>query len=459
MNGATVCCGESCTPQRPFCSRDGARCVQCENDPDCPNGCQNGLCRPLRALGEVCGVATQCGSGVCTRINATTNRCCGQCQGGQVCNATGGCECPPNQLLVNGQCRRLNGQECTRDDANTECLNNNCESAVDGRFRCCAQDCAAGTELCAQNGSGCVDQRGAVGATCDRTADCQSGNCVDGFCCDGPCNNLCERCNAPGQEGRCSADAAGSTCENGLECFGRNRCLASVGDICSAGTPCGEGSCTPSVPSGALVCCGDACNVREPYCTQNGASCVECRTDADCGNGCDLSTNTCRPLLADGVNCTSGNQCSTGACREQFPDADSDGFPIATGAIRVCGNTPQTRNGVRHIFARADGAIDCLDSNSSVSPAQTTAFDVPAPGKRTLPFDYDCNGVEESPEPLRNKQQDCADTAIPCSARGGYVRSDPPACGQSGSFSLCGAVQGAGSCVGTLGGPVTRSCR
>src|SRR5690606_19586322 len=146
---------------------------------DCPNGCQDGLCNPRRGLGEPCDVAGQCESGNCTVIpNTNTRRCCGNCQGGQVCNANGGCECPPGQVPVNGQCRKVVGQVCA---GNVECQSGSCESAVDGQNRCCAADCGdPNLRRCAADGTSCIDQRGGVGTPCSSSDDCLFGNCFDG---------------------------------------------------------------------------------------------------------------------------------------------------------------------------------------------------------------------------------------------------------------------------------------
>src|SRR3954468_14888353 len=45
---------------------------------------------------------------------------------------------------------------------------------------------------------------GALGAGCQQSSDCTTGNCVDGVCCDSACTELCAACNLPGNLGSCT---------------------------------------------------------------------------------------------------------------------------------------------------------------------------------------------------------------------------------------------------------------
>jgi hypothetical protein len=460
--GSTVCCGETCAAPRPFCSRDGNRCVECESNADCRNGCQNGVCAPLRPLGELCDVSSQCASNICTRIDGTnTSRCCGQCQGGQVCNSTGGCQCPPNQVLVNGQCRKVAGQTC---QSAVECQTANCEASVDGANRCCAADCGdPNIRRCAQNGASCIDQRGGIGASCDVGSDCQSGNCVDGLCCDGPCGNVCERCNAPGQAGRCSAETPGAACNGGLACFGRNLCLPDVGQPCSITTGCGDGVCIPSaLRQGDEICCALNCSDARPYCTANGQGCVECIADADCATGCNEQTGECNSLLANGVECSTTNpdQCSSGSCVLHCLDNDDDEFAVA-GAVTetFCAASGFDMPGYTTRQPGPLNATDCQEGNANVFPGQTREFTTPAVGKTTRPFDYNCDDQQLSASAGQNRLQDCGNAALgACEARGGWTPS-LPGCGQEQFIAGCHIQLPAGDCQSNIGGLVTRPCR
>lgn len=331
--GAQICCAQACAGQTNSCSSNGGRCVQCESNATCGNGCntQQGVCNPLRTLGDTCSVSSECGSGTCTLIPGTgTNRCCPQCNSGQVCNANGACVCPPNQILVGGQCRKLDGQQCTAGQ-DFECANGNCERAVDGRTLCCNDPCRAGIDLCSANGGACVDQRGAVGASCQTGADCINGSCIDGFCCNGPCNLECERCNAPGRQGQCSEDR-GAACQGSRECFGRGECRATIGQTCN-NVACGEGSCEDLVESANDICCGETCNARRPFCSADAIRCVQgdgatCTANADCAsNNCNSGVccgSACPPVTCAASNnpcvvvpaTVTTNLCnSSGACR------------------------------------------------------------------------------------------------------------------------------------------------
>lgn len=177
MSGAPICCAQPCGGQRPFCSSDGSRCVECEGAADCPNGCTNGLCNPLQPPGGVCTVSTQCASGACLNDAAGTGvrRCCAGCTAGQTCSNDGRCIDPP-----------------------------------------------------AQQGSSC-----AQGQTCG------SGlSCVNGICCNGPCQGVCEGCT---NAGVCQQEFGRGDCPAGQECSTRTTCTpirVQEGQSCANGEAC-----------------------------------------------------------------------------------------------------------------------------------------------------------------------------------------------------------------------------
>jgi hypothetical protein len=472
--GSTVCCGEACAAPRPFCSRDGNRCVECESNADCRNGCQNGVCAPLRPLGELCDVSSQCASNICTRIDGTnTSRCCGQCQGGQVCNSTGGCQCPPNQVLVGNQCRKVLGQTC---GGGLECQSSNCEASVDGANRCCAADCGdANVRRCAQNGASCIDQRGGIGASCTADSACQFGNCIDGVCCAEPCEGACERCNAPGQAGQCVADSLRAPCGQSLQCFGRGQCRAPIGANCAT-TPCGEGFCVETTSGGSLVCCSGDCPNARPFCTGTGNACVECGGDNDCGAAELCEDNQCvRQLAPPEASCSGDSDCATPPCVDTYLDNDRDGFALEGAVANVqkyCTRAPPGRTIRRPIDQPSIDCCDVTNGGANFRPNQTVGSTtaVPACAHAGDPqgFDRNCSGVATSTSANQNREQNCNDTTIAnCTSRGGYVvRSscgglggDPnetiPACGETGCIAGCGN-NGFVECGGTLGGPSLR---
>jgi hypothetical protein len=472
-NGASICCGQTCNQQRPFCSRDGTRCVQCEAQSDCPNGCQNGACLPRRALGEVCDVASQCDSGICTRIAGTnTSRCCGQCSGGQVCNASGGCECPPNQVPVNGQCRRIGGQTC---QSGVECQSGNCEASVDGANRCCSNDCGdPNLSRCAQNGSGCIDQRGGIGAACTVSNQCQFGNCIDGVCCSEPCTGACERCNAPGQAGQCVADVFRSSCGNGQQCFGRGQCRAPIGGNCAT-TLCGDGLCIETTTGGPLVCCSLDCSEANRFCAANGNSCVQCANDNDCEGTQSCDQSQCiQEGLPPEAPCTVGGQpCATPPCIETYLDTDGDGFALESAVNNVqtfCTRAPPGRTSRRPINQQSIDCCDVANGGADFRPNQTvasaTAVSACARAGDPNGFDRNCSGSATSPNANQNRVQNCNDATIAtCTSRGGYVHPSGcgqsgddaiPACGSSGCIGGCNLIGGV--CSQTPGGPSLRTC-
>jgi hypothetical protein len=411
--GGTVCCAASCAGALPFCSRDSSRCVQCETNADCPNGCQNGTCLPLRPLGELCDVASQCSTGVCTLINGTnTSRCCGQCTGGQVCNATGGCECPPGQTAVNGQCRKVQGQTCAPQQGGSDCTTGNCELAADGANRCCADACGDANARCAQDGSGCDG--------CETGFKTCNGACI-------PANQCCGGC------------AAGQTCVNA-------QCLPDPGQVCTAA--CSSGICSPAEGGGSR-CCVRPCATGE-LCDQLGQCVVQ------------------RVLGGPEAPCSVDSDCATGPCIDTFLDNDGDGFALEAAAApanvqKFCTQAPDGRTATRPVN---QDTIDCLDSNGDVSPGQKKDFVVPIPNVTPPSFDYNCDLTEDSADPVLNDFQNCADTTIPeCSGRGSWANetgpptlADVPECGASGYISPCIDQFSNGSCGGFAGGPRVRPC-
>jgi hypothetical protein len=192
VSGAQICCAQQCGGQRPFCSTDGTRCIECEGNADCASGCatQTGLCNPLRVPGATCTVATQCASGACLTdsVDATLSRCCGNCGAGQRCDGQGRCVTPPAE-----QGRPCNG----------------------------GQACGAGLF------------------------------CVDGVCCNASCQGVCESCTS---SGTCQQEfGQNPSCPPGQQCASRTTCAPRAvlvgdscanGEACPANSTCNGGRCT-----------------------------------------------------------------------------------------------------------------------------------------------------------------------------------------------------------------------
>jgi hypothetical protein len=291
-----------------------------------------------------CAPGTSCADGVCCK-----EACGGACES---CNAAGDCvadelgtSCGDDlQCFGRGECLAPNGSAC--DDA-AACGSGNCEPAVGGGSACCAEPCEAGF-LC--NGDGeCVSPESDLGTACSVDTDCVGGRCFDGVCCDSECGAACERCNAPGQAGRCTAEAAGTTnagCAAGLECAGRGACLAPLGATCTFNGQCRSGECGPALQGNGEICCESACPNGQ-RCAANG-SCVA----APAGGGAACAIDT---------DCAS-NSCVGGRCCEN----DCNGLCQACSALGTCNASPGNDPNCP--------VIDCPSSNTICAsyPADVT---------------------------------------------------------------------------------------
>src|SRR6185369_882869 len=141
-----------------------------------------------------------------------------------------------------------------------------------------------------------------LGASCSRTAECESGFCADGVCCNLACDGACVTCNQPGKMGQCLPVIAGApdpheackpeapdSCGLSGRCNGAGGCAKHP-----AGTICKEGSCSGGAQVTASVCDGNgSCRAGSsvscaPF-TCAGSICSDsCTRDADCvaGNVC-----------------------------------------------------------------------------------------------------------------------------------------------------------------------------
>jgi len=379
--GGLVCCAVACAPGTA-CSSDGQRCVACEPNfaVSCGNGCnaQTFTCNPPRPVGEPCGAGQQCASGQCLVDDTAVSRCCeANCAAeGKVCDSSGACLCPPNQIEVDGQCRVARGQACA-DDAS--CSTGACALAIGGGRRCCATACSP-NELCAPDGSACIDQRGEVGAGCNSPADCQNGNCVNEVCCAGACG-ACQRCQqgsglcqadtsvsctlASGAPGTCTASGCvdpgvgpgqlcgDRPCQTGLVCTASGVCCNSpCNGACESACSPGSGACnTPATDArcGATSCSAGLCQSSQAL--QANRSCVgpgECSTVDECsapvgttGGGCtqesgapgECVAGSCNPVLgAAGDACEQGADCAGGSCLDGICCAEPCSAPCGTCA-------------------------------------------------------------------------------------------------------------------------------
>lgn len=342
--------------------------------------CDGGRCRMVDAGGATGGGGggdATGGGGVGTGGGSTTGGGSGG-GGAQVCNAstcTGCCD-------ENGACRG--------GDENAAC----------GQTGAACADCGAGARCSA---SICQPLK-ATGDSCNAGGDCSSSFCVSNVCCNSACTGACQRCDATGTEGTCSAlpEATNVTACGAYACDGiSGECptTCTTSRQCATGHYCSNGSCQPLKDKGAActasvqcttgfcadgVCCDSACSGSCDRCNQMGTAgtCSPAASDDPgspacgtvtcngtlvdcpilCTSGCPMGTycsgTYCSAVKADGVACTAANQCGSGFCADGVccnsacggacdscsaaNGASADGVCTLLGASRVCRNATST---------------------------------------------------------------------------------------------------------------------
>jgi hypothetical protein len=385
INGVCNAAGNCIDPRSTL----GARC---ESNIDCSQGtCIDGVCcgEPCAAACETCDA-----SGACVADASGT-----ACGDGLACFGRGTCLAP-------------NGSAC---QTGAECGSGNCVAAVGSGSVCCAEPCAGGL-LC--NGSGtCISPEADLGNACTGDADCVGGRCFDGVCCDSECGAACERCNAAGLEGRCTAEPGGTqdpACTAGQECASRGQCLSPLGAVCSLNGECRSGECGAALQGSGEICCEAACPQGQ-RCSPTG-SCVDapdpdgsaCAIGADClsnncvdgrccGSACNGVCEACSGLgdcnLSPGndpacpaVDCpASSSVCITyppdvttnlcagfGACRSieqdcqpQFASAGTACENVAPGVLGICDGAGVCRDPRVGLGAQCTAGSQCASGNCS----------------------------------------------------------------------------------------------
>jgi hypothetical protein len=95
-------------------------------------------------------------------------------------------------------------------------------------------------------GGGSADAGVALGGMCTASPMCAGGlTCVNQVCCESACTGSCNRCNLPGQSGRCTIAPSGATCGlflcDGQQSTCPTTCTTSAG--CAQGANCTAGTC------------------------------------------------------------------------------------------------------------------------------------------------------------------------------------------------------------------------
>ena len=372
---------------------------------DCPSGyCVDGVCCEGASLVTTdppsCGVCERCDSsanpGVCTPVkNAEDPDSCASpntCGPDGVCGLPNGAPCTPGvTVCASGHC--VDGVCCdsTCKFACEVCnagtrgwpggIDGVCTIAPAGYPSTCAPYVCDGTNpfcpfFCGSDDdcdadSHCNDLTGAcvedfaLGASCSRDAQCQSGfcvggvcvakselgeactgadecasgHCVDGVCCDSTCLDPCAACDVPGSEGRCTAVVGAPhgdrpACEaTSDEVCGATQCDGVTTTTCAGfvneGQPCREASCTDGVAILPASCDGTgSCPAVEtqncaPYVCAGSVCGTSCEDDTDCAppNVC-APDGRCVPPTADEPD--AGSETDAGNDGGNEPDADDE---------------------------------------------------------------------------------------------------------------------------------------
>ncbi|MGE3631441.1 MAG: hypothetical protein AB7P00_16155, partial [Sandaracinaceae bacterium] len=303
--------------------------------PSCTDGLANGdetdvdcggtACGPCDD-GDMCGVAGDCVSMVCTANVCVATSCTDGVMNGDETDVDCG-----------GSCAGCgDGAMCAMSDdcGSLVCVGNLCQAATctDGVLNGAETDLDCGGPLCVP----CVD-----GDACALARDCDSGVCTALVCAAPTCSDGVQN----GGEADVDCGPGCSPCANGSMCTAPAHCASGVCDsgtcvapTCTDGAlngtetdlDCGGPSCAPCA-NGLMcvmgsrdcvsgVCTGGTC--AAPTCgdgVRNGAE-----TDVDCGG-----SGAC-PRCGHGLACAAATDCSTAGCVGMTcVDGPTAGFTIS----------------------------------------------------------------------------------------------------------------------------------
>ncbi|MDC3984826.1 MopE-related protein [Polyangium jinanense] len=369
------CCNEACAGTCRACSiaagaATNGSCANIQNggtdaNPVCGglNTCDGGgVCK--KALGQACGVGSDCSSGFCADGVCCNEACGGTCRActlakkgagtdGQCGNiASGSTDDAPvcggaNVCDGTGACKKKMGEACV---VGTECVSGSCVDGV-----CCSSGSCSTCQTCNKNimtagtcqninagttdnnpvgactGTNTCDGSGTCkkndGQVCGNASECLSGNCVDGVCCNGTCTGECQACSVAAgaaTNGVCGNITSGqpdnypaNTCAAPKACDGGGVCKSANGIVCATGSDCVTGNCVDG------VCCDTSCTgVCKACSVAKGAA-----ANGVCGNIAPGSTddapvcggsNVCNGsgacLKTKGEVCSTASECASGAC-------------------------------------------------------------------------------------------------------------------------------------------------
>lgn len=225
--------------------------------------------------------------------------------------------------------------------------------------------------------------------SCPGDGDCASGYCVDGICCDRACDKLCEKCNAPGSIGTCSAVTGAPDSKRGT---------------CS------------------------------PYLCSAGACATTCATDAACIGGTICEGATCGPKLERGRACSGDSRCASGHC--------VDGLCCDSACTDVCAacDVPGREGACSPVAGAPHGARKCTDTSMgepcrapSCDGTKDTKSCVAVPSAATTCGASKCAGDALTPTPRCNGGGACVTPET--------VSCKPYRCSDAGCLTTCSASQ------------------
>ncbi len=411
------------------CDGDGD-CVECVTNTDCPSlvcdlalnvcsaaGCMDdvrngdetdvdcgGSC-PGCETGEMCGIAGDCLSGVCT---------------------AGVCAAPSCTDMV------LNG-----DETDVDC-GGSCPACVPGEMCTMASDC--------------------VSMVCD-AGICQAASCTDGVQngdeTDIDCGGSCPGCSVSemcGTSADCVAplvcDPATATCEPCVDSVSG----AAVDLGCSAAAPLCDSAPSPNVCATCLPSAGTAlgCDAATPICVGSGAAamCVECTAAADCDDGNDCTTESCTAMSCGSASVAAGTMCMGGVCDGMgacetcadtaapgMTDAGCSGMTpacVVSGAVAECVECADDADcGTGVCDLGTNTCVACRDDNTGAGLDSGCAMGAPI-----------CDLSAGAPECVRCLDDAAGALDVGCDA-------DAPVCDDTGAAHVCLA------CEDTAGGDMT----
>ncbi len=244
----------------------------------------------LRELGETCGGAADCSSGVC---DPTSNACeaAGSC-GNAVVDAAEACDDGNTQPGdgCTGACALELGRSCTED---AECASGLCdpESGECEPSGVCGNGEVETGEGCDDGNTSDADGCSATcfkenGAECAELAECASGVCD-------PVQETCEPAEVCGngvQETGEGCDDGGATSGDGCT----SACLTELGAECDNGADCDSATCEDGLCVPPPECSADAdCSDGERCAEGDCVAPESCESDADCSDEQVCTANQC----------------------------------------------------------------------------------------------------------------------------------------------------------------------